>query len=106
LIDTTSDIDGVGLQPEKQLGFLYKTKHKIEERQLESVNIETFQRVRRFVIALCRRSNIFDNMLAIMEKYTNTLESLVDERTTQLAEEKKKTEALLLRMLPRWAAVF
>jgi len=49
----------------------------------------------------CRRSNIFDNMLAIMEKYTNTLESLVDQRTTQLAEEKKKTEALLLRMLPR-----
>jgi len=49
----------------------------------------------------CRRSNIFDNMLAIMEKYTNTLESLVDQRTTQLADEKKKTEALLLRMLPR-----
>ena len=41
-------------------------------------------------------------MLAIMEKYTNTLESLVDQRTTQLAEEKKKTEALLLRMLPRY----
>jgi len=56
----------------------------------------------------CRRSNIFDNMLAIMEKYTNTLESLVDQRTTQLAEEKKKTEALLLRMLPRYfqTAVF
>jgi len=49
----------------------------------------------------CRRSNIFDNMLAIMEKYTDTLESLVDQRTTQLADEKKKTEALLLRMLPR-----
>jgi hypothetical protein len=41
-------------------------------------------------------------MLAIMEKYANTLESLVDERTMQLAEEKKKTEALLLRMLPRY----
>jgi len=41
-------------------------------------------------------------MLAIMEKYTNTLESLVDQRTQQLAEEKKKTEALLLRMLPRY----
>jgi len=53
------------------------------------------------LVADCRRSNIFDNMLAIMEKYTNTLESLVDQRTTQLAEEKKKTEALLLRMLPR-----
>ena len=38
-----------------------------------------------------------------MEKYADTLESLVSERTTQLAEEKKKTEALLLRMLPKLA---
>jgi hypothetical protein len=27
------------------------------------------------------RSNIFDNMLAMMEKYANNLEALVDERT-------------------------
>lgn len=47
-----------------------------------------------------RRSNIFDNMLAMMEKYANNLESTVAERTAQLVEEKKKTEALLLRMLP------
>jgi len=40
-------------------------------------------------------------MLAIMEKYANTLESLVDERTMQLAQEKKTTETLLLRMLPK-----
>jgi hypothetical protein len=40
-------------------------------------------------------------MLAIMEKYANTLESLVDERTVQLAQEKKTTESLLLRMLPK-----
>ncbi|ESO09672.1 hypothetical protein HELRODRAFT_117164, partial [Helobdella robusta] len=52
-------------------------------------------------------TNIFDNMLAIMEKYANRLESLVEERTVQLAEEKvklaeekKKTETLLLSMLP------
>lgn len=36
-----------------------------------------------------------------MEKYANNLEQLVDERTDQLQEEKKKTEALLLEMLPR-----
>jgi len=47
------------------------------------------------------RPNIFDNMLALMEKYANNLEQLVDERTDQLQEEKKKTEALLLEMLPR-----
>lgn len=40
-------------------------------------------------------------MMAMMEKYANNLEQLVDERTDQLQEEKKKTEALLLEMLPR-----
>jgi hypothetical protein len=40
-------------------------------------------------------------MLAIMEKYANRLESLVEERTEQLAQEKKKTETLLLSMLPK-----
>ncbi|GIY37192.1 hypothetical protein CEXT_271451 [Caerostris extrusa] len=42
-----------------------------------------------------RKPNIFDNMLAMMEKYANNLEALVDERTDQLIEEKKKTDALL-----------
>ncbi|CAD7080488.1 unnamed protein product [Hermetia illucens] len=47
------------------------------------------------------KPNIFDNMMSMMEKYANNLEALVDERTDQLQEEKKKTEALLLEMLPR-----
>ncbi|CAL4066971.1 unnamed protein product [Meganyctiphanes norvegica] len=50
------------------------------------------------------KPNIFDNMLAMMEKYANNLEALVDERTDQLIEEKKKTEALLYEMLPRYVA--
>ena len=41
-------------------------------------------------------------MLAIMEKYQENLEELVEERTEQLIEEKKKTDALLHRMLPRY----
>jgi len=40
-------------------------------------------------------------MLAIMEKYDYNLEGLVQERTNQLMEEKKKAEALLHRMLPK-----
>ncbi|ROT72016.1 putative guanylate cyclase 32E-like isoform X5 [Penaeus vannamei] len=51
-----------------------------------------------------QETNIFDNMLAMMEKYANNLEALVDERTDQLIEEKKKTEALLYEMLPRYVA--
>ncbi|KAK9513104.1 hypothetical protein O3M35_001368 [Rhynocoris fuscipes] len=50
------------------------------------------------------KPNIFDNMIAIMETYANNLEALVDERTDQLVEEKKKTEALLYEMLPRCVA--
>ena len=40
----------------------------------------------------------------MMEKYANNLESLVDERTQLLIEEKRKTEALLYEMLPRTVA--
>ncbi|XP_073822176.1 guanylyl cyclase at 32E [Musca autumnalis] len=50
------------------------------------------------------KPNIFDNMLSIMEKYAYNLEGLVQERTTQLYEEKKKTDMLLNQMLPRSVA--
>lgn len=44
-----------------------------------------------FSTYISRKPNIFDNMIAMMEKYANNLEALVDERTDQLVEEKKKT---------------
>jgi len=42
-------------------------------------------------------------MIAIMEKYASNLETVVEERTDQLIEEKKKTEELLQQMLPRYS---
>lgn len=40
-------------------------------------------------------------MLAMMEKYASNLETIVAERTEQLLLEKKRTDDLLNRMLPR-----
>lgn len=54
-----------------------------------------------FLVFFYRKPNIFDNMLSIMEKYAYNLEGLVQERTNQLYEEKKKTDMLLNQMLPR-----
>ncbi|XP_053384657.1 atrial natriuretic peptide receptor 1-like [Mercenaria mercenaria] len=51
-----------------------------------------------------KKTSVVDNMIAMMEKYTNNLEEIVTERTEQLQEEKLKTDALLYRMLPRKVA--
>ncbi|XP_070536363.1 atrial natriuretic peptide receptor 1-like isoform X2 [Ptychodera flava] len=51
-----------------------------------------------------RQTNLIDNMISMMEKYADHLEDLVEERTRQLAEEQKKTDELLCRMLPRTVA--
>lgn len=45
--------------------------------------------------------NIMDQMINMMEKYASNLEDLVTERTGLLLDEKKKTEDLLHRMLPK-----
>ncbi|XP_047143236.1 atrial natriuretic peptide receptor 1 isoform X1 [Hydra vulgaris] len=51
------------------------------------------------------KTNIFDNMIYMMGKYSDGLEELVEERTECLREEKQKVEALLERMLPRSVAL-
>ena len=48
---------------------------------------------------------MIDNMISLMERYTNRLEEVVAERTSQLAEEKMKTDQLLYRMLPRYVSL-
>jgi len=41
-----------------------------------------------------------DNMISMMEKYANNLEELVEEKTQQYMEEKKKADMLLYSMMP------
>ena len=52
------------------------------------------------LILFFRKMNIVDTMFKMLEKYSNDLEELVKDRTDALAEEKKKTEHLISRMLP------
>uniref|UniRef100_W8AIX8 Guanylate cyclase n=1 Tax=Ceratitis capitata TaxID=7213 RepID=W8AIX8_CERCA len=51
-----------------------------------------------------KTKNIMDQMMEMMEKYANNLEEIVTDRTRMLCEEKRKTEDLLHRMLPRTVA--
>ena len=55
--------------------------------------------------SILRKTNIFDNVVYMMEKYADNLEDLVSDRTAQLLEEKKKTDALLDRILPRYTVL-
>ena len=48
-----------------------------------------------------RKTDICDNMITLLENYSNELEHVVSQRTRQLRDEKHKTDALLDRMLPR-----
>ncbi|KAL1427125.1 hypothetical protein MTO96_017730 [Rhipicephalus appendiculatus] len=50
------------------------------------------------------KPSIVDNMLSMMETYATNLEVLVDQRTDQLAQEKRRADALLYEMLPRTVA--
>lgn len=48
--------------------------------------------------------NILDNLLTRMEQYAINLESLVDDRTRDYLEEKKKCEDVLYQLLPKSVA--
>ena len=52
-------------------------------------------------VYLFRKVNIMDQMVSLLEKYASNLEGIVQDRTKQLAEEKRRTETLLYQMLPR-----
>ena len=49
---------------------------------------------------LSSKRNIVDNMIYMMERYTDHLEDLVEQKTGELVCEKRRIETLLERMLP------
>ena len=51
------------------------------------------------------KSNIVDNMVLKLEKYSSKLEDIVAEKTHQLELEKKKSDELLNRMLPEYVFI-
>ncbi|CAJ0576905.1 unnamed protein product, partial [Mesorhabditis spiculigera] len=50
------------------------------------------------------QQNLMDHVFGLMESYAETLEKEVEDRMSELVEEKKKSDILLYRMLPRQVA--
>lgn len=48
-----------------------------------------------------RDVNLVDTLIKRLEEYASNLEDVVEERTLELIEEKKKSEMLLYQILPR-----
>uniref|UniRef100_A0A1I7TNY8 Guanylate cyclase n=2 Tax=Caenorhabditis tropicalis TaxID=1561998 RepID=A0A1I7TNY8_9PELO len=48
-----------------------------------------------------KKSNLMDHVFNMLEAYASNLEEEVSERTKELVEEKKKSDVLLYRMLPK-----
>ncbi|BFZ15498.1 hypothetical protein BsWGS_18537 [Bradybaena similaris] len=57
--------------------------------------------LKRTAILLGETGNLLDNLMRRMELYANNLEKLVEDKTVELREEKKKSEELLYQILPR-----
>ncbi|KAK6758396.1 hypothetical protein RB195_015920 [Necator americanus] len=51
-----------------------------------------------------RNDNLMDHVFNMLETYASNLESEVEDRTKELKEEKKKSDLLLYRMLPKQVA--
>ena len=56
---------------------------------------------RKFECSSIENNNILDNLLLRMELYAYNLEALVEERTSDYLEEKRKCEDLLFKLLSK-----
>ncbi|KAE9421567.1 hypothetical protein Angca_004768, partial [Angiostrongylus cantonensis] len=66
----------------------------------------SIKKVREFLGSLRngRQQNLMDHVMKTLENYASSLEAQVEERMVELKEEKKKSDILLYRMLPRQIA--
>ncbi|CAJ0949004.1 unnamed protein product, partial [Mesorhabditis belari] len=72
----------------------------------EPQNRPRFETIKSLITAMGsdRKQNLMDHVFNILENYAETLEKEVQDRTGELVEEKKKSDILLYRMLPRQVA--
>ncbi|KAK3083751.1 hypothetical protein FSP39_002603 [Pinctada imbricata] len=82
--------------PDKSLTLMSICWHENPESRPDFHNI----RKRLVDLNKGKKTNIMDNMIQMLEAYSNNLEQLVTERTEELATEKQKTDRLLYTMLP------
>ncbi|XP_070536698.1 atrial natriuretic peptide receptor 1-like isoform X2 [Ptychodera flava] len=80
-------------------------KHCLEENRHDRPNVDGLKlAVRKLNRNYSHGDSIMDNLLHRMEQYANNLESLVEQRTEALLEEKRKSEQLLHSILPHSVA--
>ncbi|KHN81453.1 Guanylate cyclase receptor-type gcy-1 [Toxocara canis] len=60
--------------------------------------------VKNVLKSMHRGGNLMDHVFNLLEQYASSLENEVEERTKELVEEKKKSDVLLYRMLPKLVA--
>ncbi|VDL80257.1 unnamed protein product [Nippostrongylus brasiliensis] len=109
------DLDNRKETPEEIIYMVKKGGHQAPRPPLDSGDTEidpslvsgsrklhTFS----FTTIECRikSMNLMDHVFNMLESYASTLEDEVAERTKELIEEKKKSDILLYRMLPRQVA--
>ncbi|KAL8560558.1 hypothetical protein ACOMHN_018958 [Nucella lapillus] len=97
--DATVDTEYICPSPQQYTRLIIDCwADKLEERPTFEAVKKTLQRINP------NKLSPVDTMMAIMERYSKHLESVVNERTQQLMEEKQRTDMLLYSMLPQQVA--
>jgi len=52
------------------------------------------------VIIVCRNFSVIDAIMQKLDRYANDLEKVIEQRTLELEEERRKSELLLYSMVP------